>query len=363
MHRRVCASALAATCSPAKPLARGRWITLNRPDRLNSFTERMHEELRDALANLGEARVVVLTGAGRGFCAGQDLNDRAVTPGQPVDLGETVERERQPAGAHPHLASRAGNRARQRGRRRRRREHRARLRHRRRREIREVHPELFGDRADPRQRRHLDPAAPRRPGARARPRADRRAAAGRESRRMGPDLEGGGGRALDAEVDAIASKLASLPPLGLAAIKEMIRSSWQYSLDEELKLQAGAMRRLGFTEIIAKASRPSSKSGSRPSPADDHFRAAPLHLRRDSQDRHAFGAAGAARAHGAARHGAGRAVRAEASSRSRSSRSFGTAISAWRRCGPICGPRISTASSSSPSSAIRSTASFPIAPS
>ena len=54
--------------------------------------------------------------------------------------------------------------------------------------------------------------------------------------------------ALDAEVDAIANKLASLPPLGLAATKEMIRSSWQYSLDEELTRQAGAMRRLGFTE-------------------------------------------------------------------------------------------------------------------
>ncbi len=40
----------------------------------------------------------------------------------------------------------------------------------------------------------------------------------------------------------------SLPPLGLAAIKEMIRSSWQYSLDEELDRQRDAMRRLGFTE-------------------------------------------------------------------------------------------------------------------
>ena len=65
-------------------------ITLNRPDRLNSFTAQMHAELRDALANLGDARVVVLTGAGRGFCAGQDLNDRAVAPGEAVDLGETV---------------------------------------------------------------------------------------------------------------------------------------------------------------------------------------------------------------------------------------------------------------------------------
>jgi 2-(1,2-epoxy-1,2-dihydrophenyl)acetyl-CoA isomerase len=53
---------------------------------------------------------------------------------------------------------------------------------------------------------------------------------------------------LDSVVDAIAAKLASLPPLGLAAIKDMIRASWQYSLDEELERQAGAMRRLGFTQ-------------------------------------------------------------------------------------------------------------------
>ena len=66
-------------------------ITLNRPDRLNSFTAQMHEELRDALGNLGERASLVLTGAGRGFCAGQDLNDRAVAPGEAVDLGETVE--------------------------------------------------------------------------------------------------------------------------------------------------------------------------------------------------------------------------------------------------------------------------------
>src|SRR5918911_3169490 len=70
------------------PIAR---ITLNRPDRLNSFTVQMHAELRDALDHLGDARVLVLTGAGRGFCAGQDLNDRAVAPGEAVDLGETVE--------------------------------------------------------------------------------------------------------------------------------------------------------------------------------------------------------------------------------------------------------------------------------
>ena len=71
-------------------------LTLNRPDRLNSFTQAMHLEVRDALTKLQEdktARVLVLTGAGRGFCAGQDLNDRAVDPGAPsVDLGESVEK-------------------------------------------------------------------------------------------------------------------------------------------------------------------------------------------------------------------------------------------------------------------------------
>ena len=71
-------------------------ITLNRPDRLNSFTSAMHAELRDALQRVKadpDARVLLLTGAGRAFCAGQDLADRAVAPGSaPVDLGESIER-------------------------------------------------------------------------------------------------------------------------------------------------------------------------------------------------------------------------------------------------------------------------------
>jgi 2-(1,2-epoxy-1,2-dihydrophenyl)acetyl-CoA isomerase len=71
-------------------------LTLNRPDKLNSFTQAMHLEVRDALENLQadkSVRVLVLTGAGRGFCAGQDLGDRAVEPGSPgVDLGESVEK-------------------------------------------------------------------------------------------------------------------------------------------------------------------------------------------------------------------------------------------------------------------------------
>jgi len=71
-------------------------LTLNRPERLNSFTQAMHREVRDALDTLQadkSVRVLVLTGAGRGFCAGQDLGDRAVAPGSaPVDLGESVEK-------------------------------------------------------------------------------------------------------------------------------------------------------------------------------------------------------------------------------------------------------------------------------
>ena len=74
----------------------GGWreITLNRPDRLNAFNDEMHGALRDALAGAAEggARAVLLTGAGRGFCAGQDLGDRdpAKMDGPP-DLGRTLE--------------------------------------------------------------------------------------------------------------------------------------------------------------------------------------------------------------------------------------------------------------------------------
>src|SRR6476469_3348517 len=227
------------------PVAR---ITLNRSDRLNSFTAQMHGELRDALANLGDARVVVLTGAGRGFCAGQDLNDRAVAPGEAVDLGETVQACWNPlirtltsmpqpviarvngvaagAGANIALAcdivvaaksakfiqsfSAIG-----------------------------LIPDSGGTWALPRlvgQARALGLALTGEPQP-----ADKAAA-------WGLIWEAVDDAALDAEVDALAAKLAALPPLGLASIKSMIRASWQYSLDEELDRQAGAMRRLGFTE-------------------------------------------------------------------------------------------------------------------
>ncbi|MBT8472831.1 MAG: 2-(1,2-epoxy-1,2-dihydrophenyl)acetyl-CoA isomerase [Marinicaulis sp.] len=75
-------------------------LVLNRPDRLNSFTVQMHEEVRDALNKIeadDSIRTLLITGAGRGFCAGQDLSDRAVAPGNDaVDLGESVEKRYNP---------------------------------------------------------------------------------------------------------------------------------------------------------------------------------------------------------------------------------------------------------------------------
>ena len=68
-------------------------VTLNRPDRLNSFTEEMHHSLRAAIdrAEAEKARALLLTGAGRGFCAGQDLSNRLAAPGaEKPDLGRTI---------------------------------------------------------------------------------------------------------------------------------------------------------------------------------------------------------------------------------------------------------------------------------
>jgi 2-(1,2-epoxy-1,2-dihydrophenyl)acetyl-CoA isomerase len=69
-------------------------VTLSRPDKLNSFNAAMHLELREALARAArpEIRVVVITGAGKGFCAGQDLGDRVMASGaEPADLGQAID--------------------------------------------------------------------------------------------------------------------------------------------------------------------------------------------------------------------------------------------------------------------------------
>ena len=69
-------------------------ITLNRPDRLNAFNEAMHVALHAALDDAqadASCRALMLTGSGRGFCAGQDLSDRLAKPGETVVLGATQE--------------------------------------------------------------------------------------------------------------------------------------------------------------------------------------------------------------------------------------------------------------------------------
>lgn len=225
-------------------------ITLNRPDRLNSFTAQMHQELREVLHDsIGDARVIILTGAGRGFCAGQDLNDRAVSQGdRPIDLGSTVESSWNPlirclaslpqpviarvngvaagAGANIALACDIAVAARS-----------AKF-------IQSFSaigliPDSGGTWVLPRlvgQARALGLALTGEPLP-----AEKAEEWGLIWKCVDDDL-------LDAEVDAVAQKLAALPPLGLAAIKEMIRSSWSHSLDQELDHQCDTMRRLGQTE-------------------------------------------------------------------------------------------------------------------
>ena len=71
-------------------------LTLNRPDRLNSFNEVMHADVQrafDAVDADKGVRVLLLTGAGRGFCAGQDLADTGISPADgPVNFGDKVQR-------------------------------------------------------------------------------------------------------------------------------------------------------------------------------------------------------------------------------------------------------------------------------
>ena len=223
-------------------------ITLNRPDRLNSFTRAMHAELQAALDEAKDARVVILTGAGRGFCAGQDLNDRAVAPGQAVDLGETVEESWNPlirrltsmpqpviakvngvaAGAGANIALACDIVV----------------------AVKEAKfiqsfstlgliPDSGGSWHLPRlvgQARALGLALTGEP------------ITGEQAADWGLIWKAVDGEWLDSEIDTLATKLAALPPLGLAAIKRIIRSTGTRTLDQELDLQRDEMRRLGFTE-------------------------------------------------------------------------------------------------------------------
>ncbi|CAA9533200.1 MAG: 1,2-epoxyphenylacetyl-CoA isomerase [uncultured Sphingosinicella sp.] len=223
-------------------------LTLNRPDRLNSFTAEMHGEVADALARLEGARVLVLTGAGRGFCAGQDLNDRAVAPGERVDLGHSVEKYYNPlirkltslpfpviarvngvaagAGANIALACDVVIAARS-----------AKF-------IQSfasigLIPDSGGTWVLPRlvgQARAMGLALTAEPLP-----ADK-------AEQWGLIWKAVEDEQLDIEVDTLASRFASAPTRGLAAIKRMIRESWGHSLDQELELQRDAMRELGFSD-------------------------------------------------------------------------------------------------------------------
>ena len=72
-------------------------VTLNRPDRLNAWTRRMHLDLEDAMRTAGAdpaVRAIILTGAGRGFCAGADMDGlQAIGSGGPVERGPEVRPE------------------------------------------------------------------------------------------------------------------------------------------------------------------------------------------------------------------------------------------------------------------------------
>jgi 2-(1,2-epoxy-1,2-dihydrophenyl)acetyl-CoA isomerase len=222
-------------------------ITLNRPDKLNSFNVAMHHELREVLDTLVDTRVVILTGAGRAFCAGQDLNERAVASEHPVDLGVTVETCWNPlirrlrdlpqpiiarvngvaagAGANVALACDLVVAAKS-----------AKF-------IQSftpigLIPDSGGTWVLPRlvgQARALGLALTGEPLP-----AEQAAEWGLIWKAVDDD-------ALDAEVDALASRLASLPPLGLAETKKMIRSTWSRTLDQDLQEERNEMRRLGFT--------------------------------------------------------------------------------------------------------------------
>ena len=223
-------------------------LTLNRPDRLNSFTVEMHEEVADALERLEGARVLVLTGAGRGFCAGQDLNDRAVAPGETVDLGESVERRYNPlvrkltglpcpviarvngvaagAGANIALACDIVVAAKS-----------AKF-------IQSfasigLIPDSGGTWVLPRlvgQARALGLALTAEP------------LPAEKAAEWGLIWKAVDDERLDEEVDGLARRFAEAPTKGLARIKKMIRESWGHSLDEELDLQRDAMRELGFSD-------------------------------------------------------------------------------------------------------------------
>ena len=231
-------------------------ITLNRPEKLNSFNVKMHSEIADALGRVEadpDARVLLITGAGRGFCAGQDLSDRAVAPAGPkVDLGQSLEKYYNPlikrlvalpmpvvcavngvaAGAGANIAFAAdivlaANSAKfiqsfaQIG----------------------LVPDSGGTWILPRlvgQARALGLALTAQPIT-----APQAEEWGLIWRAVADDQ-------LAAEADALVTRFATAPTAGLAAIKRLIRSSGGHDLDGQLQLELEAQRQLGLTADYAE---------------------------------------------------------------------------------------------------------------
>ena len=234
-------------------------LTLNRPHRLNSFTVAMHGEVASALDDIGNdpgMRVLVLTGAGRGFCAGQDLNDRAVAPGASrPDLGDSLDNYYNPlirrliampmpviaavngvaagAGANIALAcdivlarksakfiqsfAHIG-----------------------------LVPDSGGTWSLPRlvgQARALGLALTGEP------------ITGEQAAQWGMIWHAVDDDRFDADVDALARKFAAAPTRGLAAIKQAIRAAHANSLDTHLDVERDWQRRLGQTDDYAEGVR------------------------------------------------------------------------------------------------------------
>jgi len=227
-------------------------VTLNRPDRLNSFTVEMHRELAEVLGRFEtdpQVRAVLLTGAGRGFCAGQDLSDRAVAPGSSaVDLGESVETWWSPlirrlttmpkpvvcavngvaAGAGANIAFACDIVFAARG---------AKF-------IQSfakigLIPDSGGTWVLPRlvgQARALGLALTGEP------------LLAEQAEQWGMIWKCVDSDQLESESMALAASLAAGPPLGLAATKQALRSSFDRTLDESLTLERDLMRELGFSD-------------------------------------------------------------------------------------------------------------------
>jgi 2-(1,2-epoxy-1,2-dihydrophenyl)acetyl-CoA isomerase len=232
-------------------------ITLNRPDRLNAFTGEMTTRLSAALADAeadASCRVILVTGAGRGFCAGQDLSERAVAPGKSerVDVGHSIETRFNPlirrlracpkpvvmavngvaagAGANFALAGDIALAARSAS------------------FIQSfvkigLMPDCGGTWFLP---HHLGPARAMALALTAEPLAAEKAAEWGLIWRMVEDAE------LMREATSLAERLAAQSPSALAAVKQAIHAAASRTLDEALDHERDAQRALGYGEDFAE---------------------------------------------------------------------------------------------------------------